>query len=179
MMHVECDCGRRVFVPAHQAGQKVICSGCGAELQAPGVPFIDHAGRSCPLCGCRNWTKIIKPTNLNRILASRTGDFKEYTNFIFSLPRECRECGTIWFPPTAKWAVFLTLVFGVILLGTILFVLVPNRPPGDSYREMILMGLGAGVLMVVLSFLALTGKIGKATIVAIGKTNDQMNKAEG
>src|SRR5262245_8081446 len=118
MMHLDCDCGRKVFVPAHRSGQKVICSGCGAELQAPHVPYLDRAGRWCPLCASRNWKRIVKPGDLNEILRYRTGNFKEYTTFVFSLPRECRECGTIWFPPTAKWAVFLTLIFGVILIGT-------------------------------------------------------------
>jgi hypothetical protein len=173
MMHLDCDCGQKVFVPAHQSGQKVICSGCGAELQAPHVAFLDRAGRFCPLCASRNWKRIVKPGDLNEILTSRTGNFKEYTTFVFSLPRECQECGTIWFPPTAKWAVFLTSIFGVTLLGTVLFILVPNRPEEDSHLKMVLMGLVAGVLMVVFSFLALTGKIGKATIVFVGTTKDE------
>src|SRR5579864_4450716 len=116
MMNLDCECGRKVFVAPHQTGLKVVCPGCGSVLQAPLVPFADQAGRLCPLCGGRNWKKIFRPGDLNKILASRTGNFKEYTTFIFLLPRECRQCGTIWFPPVAKWAVFLALVIGVILL---------------------------------------------------------------
>jgi hypothetical protein len=174
MMHLDCDCGRKVFVHAHEAGQKVICAGCGADMQAPQVPFLFRAARSCPLCASRDWKKIVQPGDLNKILASRVGSFKEYSVFVFTLPRECRGCGTIWFPPTARWAVFLTLIFGVMLLGTVLFILIPNRPAEDS-GKLIFMGLGAGVLMVGISFLALTGKIGRATIVVLGNRDDQAN----
>jgi hypothetical protein len=173
MMHLDCDCGRKVFVAVHQAGQKVICSGCGAELEAPPVPFFDQAGRSCPLCGSRSWKKIFQPADLNKKLAARTGFFKEYTHFFFVLPRECGECSTIWFPPLGKGALALTLLMGMMVLGAMGLVLVRGRGNNLPRFDFLLYGFGAGILLVLFSFWALAGKIAKAKIVSLGKIRDE------
>lgn len=105
MIAFQCPCGQDLFLQPDEVGAVLECPGCGEDMVVPEAPFFEEAKKVCPVCGTRKWYKITSRRALRKKMPrppeqTSGGQPDEYnTAFFFSLPRECRECGTIWLPP--------------------------------------------------------------------------------
>lgn len=176
MIQCRCVCGQDLDLDFDDLGQIVECPTCGTEIELPEAEYLERARKVCPLCGGRNWRKIGSRrafrTKVPGAPIWRNDEDDDYnTAFMFSLPRECRDCDAIWVPPAPAWGVLFLMVLGAIMtLGATaeFFDLLPRQGRTKLDDSILVSGGAAGAAIVTYALHALSGRKGQAKLLKIG-----------
>lgn len=174
MIAYQCECGAEFFP---DGGRVATCPECGRPAVLPTAPFLGDARRVCPACGTRRWQKITSRRAFRKKMPPPPdkppdGEPEDYHKaFFFTLPRECRDCGTIWLPPAPAWALVFVMLVGAALAAGVVVLYVFSDPargpnPGlDGVAE----GLVAGLGMMAYATYALRGRKAGAKLLKLGR----------